>query len=65
METARNYKKAINDISDIPRTETGDLLLMAIAHITGHSCKDKTPDEVIANLQQKRFDVMYINGGGA
>ncbi len=53
----------IKDINDIPIDEAGDLLLMAIAHITSHSRKSNTPDEVIDELQQMRRDVMYTNGG--
>ncbi len=59
----REHKKKINAINDIPETEAGDLLLMAIAIITTESRTNETPDEVLGDIQKRRFDVMYTNGG--
>ena len=60
---SRKYKKKINGINDIPETEVGDLLLMAIAMLTTESRKKQTPDEALGDIQKRRFDVMFKNSG--
>ena len=55
----RKYKKEIKNIGEIPDTENGDLLLMAISRITGTVDTSKTPNEVLEFLQKLRFDIMY------
>lgn len=36
---------------------------MAISIITTESRKMHTPDEVLKDIQKRRFDVIYTNGG--
>ena len=62
MKGTRKFNIRIKDLGDIARTEVGDLLLMAIAHITTTTRTSKTPDEVIAELQQNRSDAIYTCG---
>jgi hypothetical protein len=57
-------KETITNIGEIPETEAGDLLLMAIAIITTESRTTQEPDEVLKELHKRRFDVMYTEGDG-
>ena len=47
----------IKNINGIPDTETGRLLIMAIAKITTESQTSSTPDEVLESLEQMKTDV--------
>ncbi len=57
----REWKKEITDVNEIPETEAGDLLLMALSIITTECRTDKTPNEVIEEIQKRRFDVIYTD----
>ena len=52
----------INSIKDInTETESGKLALLLLAHITTTTHSNKTPYETLKELNDKYYNVMYVD----